>query len=591
MQNGDTLCNVLHIDLAKRTSWVEDRADLFEKYIGGAGVAAELLHEECPKGADPLGPDNPIILAVGPLVGLYPLASKTVAMFKSPHTGNLGESHAGGRSAVAIRLAGYGAIVIKGASTSPIYLAVHGGKAQFKDASALWGIRSSYTAGRVIRERESGAGHRTIMRIGRAGERLLPYSCVTTETYRHFGRLGLGAVFGSKKLKALVVSGNRSLPVTDKKAYRATYEEIYEAAVHSELMKKYHDLGTAGNILPLNKLQGLPTRNLKAASFEKADAISGEALAEHYLGRRIACSHCPVGCIHLAALREPSEHEPYFYKTSMICYDYELIYALGTLLGGSDVSGLLRLIDLIETYGLDAMSTGVVLAWATEAMEQGLIPEKETSGVALAWGDYPAYMQAIERIVDQATEFYRALGMGVDHASAKYGGEEFALAFGGNEMPGYHTGPAAHLNYLTGARHSHLDSGGYSLDQKALADGKTLDPKETAEALLKEERWRQILSSLVVCFFARGIYKEAVVLKALQTAGFDLSEEDLARISTQILARKYAFKRREGFSLDDLRIPQRILETPARGGAVSEEFLRQAMASFGEAVESTEDAS
>jgi len=243
MLNNDSLLNVLYIDLSKKHCHVERRGDLFEKYLGGVGVATQLLHEECAQGIDPFDPENPIVLSVGPLTGLFPLASKTVAMFKSPHTGNLGESHCGGRSAIAIRMAGYGAIVIKGASETPLYLAIHGDRIYFRDSSSLWGMRSSFTVGRVIRENEPSAGLRTIMRICRAGEKLISYACVTTETYRHFGRLGLGAVFGSKKLKAVVISGKRSLPLKDSKYYRKIYDEIYSTAVSSPVMKKYHDLG------------------------------------------------------------------------------------------------------------------------------------------------------------------------------------------------------------------------------------------------------------------------------------------------------------------------------------------------------------
>jgi aldehyde:ferredoxin oxidoreductase len=349
-------------------------------------------------------------------------------------------------------------------------------------------------------------------------------------------------------------------------------------------MKKYHDLGTAENVVPLNALRGMPTRNLQQAEFQDAEKISGERLAEDYLGRRVACSHCPVGCIHLAALREPSEHEPYFYKTSMIGYDYEPIYSLGTMLGGSDPAGLLKLIDTIEVCGLDAMSTGVVLAWATEAMERALVSEKETSGIRLRWGSYGDYIRAVNAIVDPPNDFYRTLGKGVEEAARRYGGQEFALAFGGNEMPGYHTGPGAHLGYLTGARHSHLDSAGYSLDQKLFSAGKTPTPADVVEALLKEERWRQVLSSLVICFFARGIYTGPVVLRALRVAGLELTEEGLADLGKEIHREKYAFKFREGFSLDQIRIPKRILETPALAGRVSEEFLREALKRFGEAV-------
>ncbi|MDI6854265.1 MAG: aldehyde ferredoxin oxidoreductase family protein [Deltaproteobacteria bacterium] len=575
------LSTVLHIDLSKKSFRTEKRPELFEKYLGGAGVAIQLLHENCPRDCDPLGPENPIILAVGPLTALFPLGSKTVAMFKSPHTGNLGESHCGGRSAVALRMAGYGALVIKGVSESPIYVAVHGNKVYFRDASSIWGLGSIVT-GQILREAESGTGFRTIMRIGPAGEKLVSYACVTTETYRHFGRLGLGAVFGSKKLKSLIISGQQSLQVTDQKLYRETYEEIYEKAVTSPLMKKYHDLGTAENIMPLNELGGLPTRNLKEARLAEAADISGEYFAEHYLGRRLACSHCPVGCIHIAALREPDPLKPYFYKTSMISYDYEPMYALGSMLGGSDAKGLMQLMDRIEALGLDAMSAGVILAWATEALERGNISEKETQ-VPLAWGHYPGYLKAARFIVEQPNHFYRALAQGVERAASLYGGRDFALSFAGNEMPGYHTGPAAHLGVLVGARHSHLDNAGYSLDQKVLAKN-LASPQEVAEALLTEEYWRQILSSLVVCFFAREIYKKEVVAKALQLSGFAVDPEALLDIGKEIHREKYRFKMREGFGLDRLRIPKRILETPSLVQGWDENYLIQVLEHVKEAL-------
>ena len=576
MNPGDPLPRVLYIDLEKKRSWVEERKDLFEKYLGGAGVAIHLLEEECPKGVDPLDPQNPIVFAVGPLVGLFPYASKTVAMFKSPLTGNLGESHAGGRSATSIRLAGYGAIVIRGGSERPVYVAIHGDKVFFRDASALWGMRSAYAVGRVIREREPGAGVRAIIRIGRAGEKLVRYACAITETYRHFGRLGLGAVFGCKKLKAIVVSGKRSLPVSNPKKYREVYDEIFELGVRSELMKKYHDLGTAANVLPLNEMKALPTRNLSSSSFEKAEPLSGEELARNFLGRRVACTHCPTGCIHLAALREPYPDEPYFYKTVMITYDYEPIYALGTILGMEDARGFLKLMDIVEDIGIDAMSTGVVLAWVTEDLQRGLITLEDTAGIELRWGDYESYIKAVEAIVSQPNHFFEALAKGVDYASSHYGGEEFALAFGGNEMPGYHTGPACYIGYLTGARHSHLDSAGYSFDEKT----KEFSPEEAGRALAREESWRQILSSLVVCFFARGVYRPALVSKALNAAGFELSEEELQKLGVEILRKKHAFKRREGYDPAKLRIPKRITEVEAPHGVITEEFVRKGVEAY-----------
>jgi aldehyde:ferredoxin oxidoreductase len=579
MLEDDPIKRILNVDLTKRRSWIAERPELFDRYLGGTGAAIKLLTEECPQGASPLGPENPIIFAVGQLNAVFPTVSKTVAMFKSPLTGNLGESHAGGRSAISIRMAGYGAIIIKGVSESPVYLVIDSEGATFRDASGFWGIESSYTVGRTIREREGGAGVRSIMRIGRAGEKLVSYACLVTETYRHFGRLGLGAVFGSKKLKALVVSGKRSFEFKDKRLFRDTYNELFKALMTLPLMKKYHELGTPMSIEPLNTLGALPTRNLASTRFEDANKISGEAFAVNYLGRRVACAHCPVSCIHIAALREPYEGEPYFYKTRMISYDYELIYALGSMLGVGSPENVLRLIDEVETLGLDAMSAGVALAWTTEMLKQKMISEQETM-LNLSWGDTKSYLEAIRLITSQPNDFYSALAKGLDFASSRYGGGEFALAFGGNEMPGYFTGPAAPLGYAISSRHSHLDNAGYSLDEKLIKMGKTATPATIAQELLNEEIWRQILSSLVVCYFARGVYSPDMVAKALRSVGYDLTSNDFNEIGAEILKAKYAFKVREGFDLNKVRFPHRIYEIPAPQGLINEGFVDEAVKEY-----------
>ena len=567
----DSLSQVLYVDVSKKDFYTRDRSDLFNQYMGGSGVAIQLLSEECTKNAEPFSPDNPIVFAVGPLTGLFPLASKVVAMFKSPLTGNLGESHAGGRSAIALRSSGLGALAIKGVSSTPVYLSIRNGEVHFTDASALWGMESIYTVGRVLRENEPGSGMRTIMRIGKAGEQCINYAGLTTETYRHFGRLGLGAIFGSKKLKALIISGQNSIPVTDKKTYRTVYDEIYTHATQSELMKKYHDLGTAVNVKSLSEIQGLPIKNLQTTTFQEAEHITGETLASQYLGRRIACAHCPVACIHIAALRVPYEREKYFYKTTMIPYDYELIYALGSMLGIGDPEGMLKLIEQVEAYGVDAMSMGVCLAYATELFQQGMISEKETLGISLQWGDWTSYIHALRNVMARNNTFYDTLAKGVQQASSVYGGEAFALSFGGNEMPGYTTGPGAYVGYLIGARHSHLDNAGYSVDQK---QGK-LSPQQLIETLISEEEWRQILSSLVVCFFARGIYSPEMIQKCLACAGMERDAGALSHLGKTILQEKFAFKKREGFSFDTLNIPQRILDIETPQGKISREYLEE----------------
>jgi len=563
---------VLKIDLSNYSYEIEDREDLFEKWIGGTGVAVQLLREEMKKDANPLSEENVIVFATGPFTPAYPFASKTVAMFRSPLTGNLGESHAGGRTATSIANAGYGAIVIKGRSEKPVYVVVDEDRVHFRDGRVIWGISDSLITARVIAEKEGGRGIRTIMRIGGAGERLVRYACVTTETYRHFGRLGLGAVFGSKMLKALVIMGRKKYEPKDGKSYREVYQEIYEKAVASDVMSKYHLLGTAENVLPLNEMGALPTRNLSSGRFEYAEEISGEALAQFNLGRRVACNHCPTACIHIAVLKESYEDEPYFMKTKMISYDYELIYALGSMLGMKSRENLLKIIHRVEVYGLDAISTGVSLAWATEALERGIISEKETL-IPLRFSEVEGYLRAIEFIVEQPNEFYRALAQGVRVASSIYGGEEFALHFCGNEMPGYHTGYGAHLGYLTGLRHSHLDSAGYSIDQKV----REYTPETLIDMLVKEESWRQILSSLVVCFFSRGIYTPEVVSKAFKPLGVEISEEELRKKGEEIYREKLKLKKELGFTEDMMKIPKKILKTESPRGMLSEEFFKRAL--------------
>jgi aldehyde:ferredoxin oxidoreductase len=569
-----TLSKVLYIDLTRKIFWVNERQDLFSEWMGGIGVATQLYKEETKKGVDPLSAENPIIFTVGPLTGVYPMASKTIAVFKSPLNGFFAESHAGGRSASAIRYAGYGAIVIKGASERPIYLVVDCTGAIFRDAGALWGMGSMAT-GRVLREVTGGAGCRTIMRIGRAGEKLVRYASVTTETYRHFGRLGLGAVFGSKKLKALVITGRGSFKIPNMKAYRETYRSLWELAVKSPVAQKYHDLGTAENVLALSELGALPTRNFSTGNFERAEEISGEEFAKNVLASRVACSMCPVACIHLATIKEEYENEKYFYKTEFVPYDYEPIYALGSNLGIGSRHGFLKTFHALEVEGMDVISTGVILAWITEALEKGIISQKETI-IPLKWGDWKNYIEAIHYITEQPNEFYKTAAQGVEALAAKYGGIEFAISFNRVEPAGYHTGPLFISSLITGSRHSHLDAGAYSMDQKIMApDGKLPNPAKAADMITEEEAWRQILNSSVVCLFARGLYTKERIAKAFNALGYSLSEDDLAHIGWKIYKTKQKTKFDEGFNPCKVKIPKKLLETPTPLGKINEQYVQE----------------
>ena len=420
------LKNILYIDLSSQSYYVRERRDLYEKYLGGMGVATNLMLEEYKEGIGPFDPEMPVILSTGPLSGVYPTCTKAVALFRSPLNGELGESYAGGHLAMSMRYSGYETIVIKGTSRYPVYVAIHDDKVTFRDASSIWHLSSAIDVGKILRGIEPGAGKRSIIRIGPAGERGVTYADVNVDTYRHFGRLGLGAVFGAKKLKVVLISGNRELKRPEHNAYRKTVSMLYDTIVKTGLTEKYHNLGTSENILVLNELKGLPTRNLQAASFEGAETISGELFAEKYLLRRVSCAGCPIGCIHVAMLKRAfsKAHE---YEALNISYDFELIYALGSNLGVGDPEVVLELIDACEKAGVDIISMGVVLAWATEMQQRGKISTEETLGLELSWGDKAAYLRAIDLVVQAPNEFYSALGKGVEYASKKYGGEDFAI--------------------------------------------------------------------------------------------------------------------------------------------------------------------
>jgi len=499
------------------------------------------------------------------------VATKTAATFKSPLTGNLGESYAGGRLSLALRFAGHEAVVIKGRAERPSYISINDQEVRIKDATSIWGV-DAQTTGIILRDREPGVGRRSIIRIGPAGEAGVRFACVMVDTYRHFGRLGLGAVFGSKNLKALAVSGTEHVDVPDIKRYKEVYNRLYKTAVQTEVMEKYHDIGTSVNISVLNWLRGLPTKNFLLSSFPEGEKISGEVFAEKHLIRRFSCAGCPIGCVHIAALKTAfSEHHEF--EVRRVSYDYEPIYSLGSNLGVKTAEGILQLIDACERLGLDVMSAGVVLSWATEALEKGLITEKETMGVPLQWDGVEGYAKALNLMVRAHNEFYASLARGAEYAAGKYGGLEYAMTLGGNEVSGYHTGPASIVGQLVGVRHSHLDNAGYGIDQKALK--KPMDLEIMVEEIIKEDNSRGVFNSLVACLFARGVYSEENIIDSLGAVGIVKSKDDLQDLGHRIFQEKYEFKVQEGFDLSAARVPRRFYDTASASGMVPAERVQE----------------
>ncbi|MDO6353577.1 aldehyde ferredoxin oxidoreductase N-terminal domain-containing protein [Caloramator sp. CAR-1] len=553
---------VLYIDLTNEEYRFEERRDLF-KYLGGTGVAAKLLEENIKPELDPLDPAQPIIFANGPLSFVMPVCTKVVATFYSPHTREYGESHAGGRLAMAMRFNNIDAIVITGRAKHPEYLVIDD-KVLFKDARAMWGLSVEDT-GKILRQHTSGSGIRSSMRIGRSGENLVSYAGVNVDTYRHFGRLGLGAVFGSKLLKGIVIIGDEpvKIPKENMKKYREVYDSIYDTVTKTDVMEKYHAVGTSINVLPLNEMNSLPSLNLQTTRYEHAENISGERFAKEVLVRKVACSGCQIGCIHIGQFRREFD-DGYEYETVNVSYDHELVFALGSFVGLKNPEEVLQLIDVVEREGLDAISTGVALGWATEAYKRGIITIDDTL-MPFEFGVLQNYMAAVHYIATGKNEFYRALGKGVDFASKKYGGQDFACHLGGNEMPGYHTGYGSVVGFSVGSRHSHLDNAGYSIDQARTKED------DIVKKIFEEELERNILTSLVICLFARKVYNRDTIIKALDAVGITLTNSELTEIAKEILRTKYRIKEKLGYSLDQIKIPKRFFKTITLNGKLDEE--------------------
>jgi aldehyde:ferredoxin oxidoreductase len=464
-----------------------------------------------------------------------------------------------------MRFADLDALVITGRAKSPSCLAVGSRQLDLKDVSYLWGMDLLRT-GKMLRKMYKGAGHRSIFRIGPAGENLSAMACINVDTYRHFGRLGCGAVMGSKNLKGIVIQGDGSFPLPEGKEYPKLFQSVYDKMTDTDMMSKYHNYGTPINVAVLNGIKALPIRNLQQTSDPNIGGITGETFAKDTLLRNAACAGCPVGCIHIGFVRERFQEEnQYLYR--QVSYDHEPIFAIGAMLGILNAFSVLAVLDSVEREGLDVMSAGVALAWATEALEKGIISEKETL-VPLNFGDDKAYREAVHHLGAASNEFYRLLGQGTLKAAGQYGGSDFACVLG-QEMGGYATGEVFFASQALGLRHSHLDSSGYSYDQKH----KDQNVEAAVDFLVKDEQGRAFLTSMVSCLFARGVYSDELLAECLRAVGYTTLADTIEPVSLDIQKLRWKVRLATGFDPSRVQIPKRFTEITTWKGAIDVEYL------------------
>ncbi|MHC1575262.1 MAG: aldehyde ferredoxin oxidoreductase family protein [Candidatus Methanogasteraceae archaeon] len=559
---------ILEVDL--NTSRLTNRSideKTARKFLGGKGLGLKILYDDFKPDVDPLGPDNIIVFATGPATGTsFPTGGRYHVMaMKSPLTGGIGSSNSGGRWGPLLKAAGYDAVVIKGASDTPVYLKIVEGAAELVDATRLWGKTTFSTTDEITTEIGDAA---SVACIGPAGENMVSISCIINDNYRAAGRTGMGAVMGSKKLKAIAVYGTKKVSVA--RPYEMT-EEV-KAAIHKirenpvlgtgEGLPTY---GTAVLVDAINAQGAYPVQNFRTGYFHNAGEQNGETLAKKYLTGKKACWGCPIGCG-----RSTSVPDGVFSVTKGEGPEYETIFAFGSDCGIAELDAIAKANHLCNELGLDTISTGTTIACAMELAEIGKIPESMLHGLNLQFGNAGAMVEAVWMTA------YRAgigddLALGSQRLAEKYGAPELSISVKGLELPAYD--PRAiqgiGLNYAT-ANRGGCHVSGYTISPEVVGLPEKLDPHTTegkAGWVKTFQDFTSLVNSSVVCLFntfALGLPDYASMLSCI--TGWDMDAGELLIIGERVTNLERMIINRYGFDEKDDTLPKRLLSEPMPDG-------------------------
>ncbi len=515
-------------------------------YVGGAGLGTWLLHRLAPAGADPLSAEAPLAFVFSPLVGT-PLttSAKFAVVAKSPLTGMVNDALASSHFAIAGKLTGHDAIVVRGRSPRPSVLLVDADGARLVDAGPEWGLPAA-EAERRLRERLGRAWR--VASIGPAGERRVPYATVSHDG-RHAGRGGLGAVLGAKNVKAVAVRAATKVASAHPQAVLDAARDL-RARSFGPATAKYRELGTLANLLAFNAISTLPTRNFTAATFAEAPRLAAEDLAELRGVARNSCASCTIGCEHIYAAKDGKG----------VRVEYENVFALGPMCGVSDPDDVFAASARCDELGLDTISAGGTIAWAMECAERGLL-----DAPWLRFGDGAALLRALDEI-GSGEGLGGLLALGSRRAAEIVGGGSAAFAphVKGLELPGYEprTLHAMALGLAVNARGAdHNRSGAYEADLSGTLD-RLAGGRAHVDAAVETEDRAAVMDSLILCKFLRGVFTEpfsewASLLSAV--TGWDVDGTELRRTARRIVLAKRMFNLREGWTPADDWLPERLL--------------------------------
>ena len=578
--------NILRVNLSNNSTSVEHPDDKFYRtYVGGTALIGYYLLKELKPGIDPLGPDNKLIFSSGVITGIPAAGTgRNGVGAKSPLTNGWGDAQAGGHWGAELKRAGWDAIIVEGQAKKPVYVWINDDKVEIKDASHLWG-KTTAVVQNLIRK-ELGDARIRVTQTGIAGEKLVRIAGISNDITRYYGRCGLGAVMGSKKLKAIAVRGKKGLPLADT-------DKIKEIATwlvdHKQLLNWASTWGTSIGVLGLNAGGILPTFNFREGQFDGFNDIAGTTMKDTILVDTDTCFACPVSCKRVVKVDAPYNVDPVYGGP-----EYETIAALGSLCGIRDLKAIANGNQTCNAYGLDTIGVGTTIAFAMECFENGILTKEDTGGIDLKFGNAEAMMKMVEMIAKREG-IGDTLAEGCMRAAEKFGqgAAQYAMHIKGQELPmhdprgkagmgiGYATSP-------TGADHMHnmqdTDVVRVNPITRALGLHDSLPPTEFSPAKVRMLQYytnfRHFQNCALVCNFMP--YSPQMMTDLVSGAtGWNFSAWELMKVGERALDLARAFNAREGFTAKDDYLPARLYKGvstgPLQGKGIDKKAMRQAV--------------
>ncbi len=559
---------LLHVDLSRGRFRDEPlREDHARQFVGGSGLAARIIYDMVGPETDPLGPLNPLVFMTGPFVGTaVPSAGRYSVCALSPLTRIWGEANSGGFFGPELRFAGYDGVVITGCSEKPVWLSIVEGKPLLHDASSIWGS-DSYKTQEMVRE-ALGDQKVRVACIGAAGENRVKMAAVMNDHGRAAGRTGMGAVMGSKRLKAIGVRGQAKIPLADAEGLRALARDVIADLGDSVFAQAMQLGGTSGTVDALIMYGDMPNRYFQQGSWDNAPNLSGLVIAEQYLNRRYACYRCPIGCGR-------DTRAPKYGLKKVDGPEYETIAAFGSLMMVDDLQAVIYAGHLCNVHGVDTISTGCTISLACEMFERGILSQADTGGLEIRYGDVAVAHRLIEMIA-RREGFGDVLAEGSAVLAERFGVPELAVTVKRLEVamhdPRAFAGMA--ITYaLSPCGGSHMQGDMYGVDmgqsqapEIGIVPGERFESsEEKGRIAVRHQAWRNLYNSLTMCqFMDLGVERMLTALKCV--AGWDLKAEDLSNTGKRILTMKRMLNVRRGITRADDTLPNLLLKPLKEGG-------------------------